>query len=523
MILIRWHSVYSVGLFLLLAACDSRPRKPADWVFTNGTVYTVDDKKPWAQALAITDGRISYVGDNGSAQDFVGSLTKVIDLQKKLMLPGIHDAHVHPIGGAEESGFCQLSGLQHPREILEALREYDLLHPDYEVIRGRGWELTAFPDGNPNKLLLDSIFPNKPVVLTSWDGHNAWVNSKALQLADITAQTPNPTNGRIEKDPITGQPTGTLRETAMQLVYSILPETPKDAEIGYLRQALQTANAYGITSMIDASASEDYLKAYKTLDKEGTLTSRITACISLGTEKPKSVKELVRLRDTYNGTMVNTNSVKIFADGVPEAKTAALLEPYHTHDGKADLGILNYGAVELKAITDSLDHEGFQIHVHALGDKAVRLSLDALGDLDSLNRHQIAHLQIVHPDDIPRFGALGVIANFQPFWAKADPLNVQTIMPLVGEKRSRQMYPMGSVVKSGGRMVAGSDWPVSTFNPWHAIEVAVTRQLIGVEDTTWIPSEKVDLPTIIAAYTKNAAYVMHQDKKTGTLEVGKDG
>ncbi|MFS4415631.1 amidohydrolase [Maribacter sp. 2307ULW6-5] len=440
----------------------------------------------------------------------------------KLVLPGLHDAHAHPIQGAEASGHCQLTGLQKVADIKEALIQYGNQNDSLEVILGRGWELTAFPNGNPRKELLDSIFPDRPAILTSWDGHNAWVNSKALEMAAITAQTPDPKNGRIERDQETGMPTGTLRETAMGLVQHLLPKkTGADYE-HFLKMAMRTANAHGITAMVDATAGEAYLRAYRALDEKGQLSIRVTACLDMGTEAPISLNQLLELRRKYMGQRLNTNAVKIYADGVPEAKTAALLEPYHTPDGIQDYGILNYAAEELKARVDSLDHHGFQIHVHALGDKAVRTALDALEGTDRGNRHHLAHLQIVHPKDVPRFGQLGVIANFQPFWAKGDPLNLKTIVPLVGEERSRNMYPMGSMAATKAVLVAGSDWPVSTLNPWEAMQVAVTRKLIGTPSESWLPNERIDLTTVVAAYTKNAAYGMHLDDRTGSLEVGKD-
>ena len=513
---------FIVLLLLLSGACSSGVQEEADTVFLSGKIYTMDTETPWAKTMAIKDGIISYIGmDDEEGKKYIGKNTKVVRLEGRLVLPGLHDAHAHPIMGAEAAGYCQLSGLLDIKDILAAIADYAMENQDAKVILGRGWELPAFPDGNPKKELLDSILPNRPVILSSWDGHNAWVNSKALEMANIDKETPDPKNGRIERDPKTGEPSGTLRETAKRLLNSIMPKKAEGAEIDFLREAQKLANSYGITSMVEATASEAYLKAYKTLDDKGELTLRVVASIGLGREKAKSLKELLTLRNTYDGERVNTNSVKVYADGVPEAKTAALLEPYHSHDDEEDFGILNFQLEELKAILDSLDHEGFQIHIHALGDKAVRVSLDALENLDRSNRHHLAHLQIVHPDDIPRFGALGVTANFQPFWAKADALNVQTIIPLVGEERSKQMYPMGSILRSGGRIVAGSDWPVSTLNPWHAIQVAVTRQLIDGEDESWIPTESVDLPSILSAYTKDAAFIMHQEEKTGTLEIGK--
>ncbi len=511
----------SILLIFMFYACSTDDPNKADMILMHGKVYTLDSVNSWATSVAIKNGLITYVGPDEGAEKFIGNTTKVVDLQGKLVLPGLHDAHTHPIMGGEELDYCQLNGLLEQKEIVSAISEYAKENPDATVIRGRGWELPAFPNGNPKKELLDSIVPDRPVILASWDHHSTWVNSKALEMAGITKDTPDPKNGRIERDPATGAPSGTLRETASKLVYAIIPKKPESVEVDYLRKALKIANAFGITAMTDASVSEAYLKAYKTLDDSGELTARVVTAIRLGTEKNKSVKKLMALRDAYRGEKINTNAIKVFADGVPEAKTAALLAPYHTHDGKEDYGILNYEPLELKTILDSLDQEGFQIHIHALGDKAAHVSLNALEGLDSANRHQMAHLQIVAPEDIPRFGALNVIANFQPFWAKADPLNVQTIIPLVGEERSRQMYPMASIKHSGGMVVAGSDWPVSTLNPWHGIQVGVTRSLIEEESDPWIATESLSLPAILAAYTKNAAFAMHHEAHTGTITVKK--
>ncbi len=511
----------SIFVVFLLYACSINEEEKVDMVLVNGKIYTLENENSWAESIAIKDGIITYVGTNEGAEKCIGTATKVIDLEGRLVLPGLHDAHAHPIMGGEELDYCQLDGLLAQKAILSAVLTYAVEHPDLAIIRGRGWELPAFPDGNPKKELLDSIIPDRPVILASWDHHSTWANSKALEMAGITKETPDPKNGRIERDSVTGEPSGTLRETASERIYAILPEKTKNADSGYLRKALKMANSLGITSITDASVSEAYLKAYKELDDRGELTARVVTAIGLGREKNKSVKELVALRDAYQGKRMNTNSVKVFADGVPEAKTAALLKPYHTHDGKDDYGILNYEPLELKLILDSLDQEGFQIHIHALGDKAVQVSLNSLEGLDRTNRHQLAHLQLVAPADIPRFGALDVIANFQPFWAKPDPLNMQTIIPLVGEARSQQMYPMASIHNTAGRVVAGSDWPVSTLNPWYAIQVAVTRTLIGEESDPWISSEALTLPSILEAYTKNAAFAMHQEQTTGTIAVKK--
>lgn len=507
---------------LCLTACSPYPQT-ADILITNAQIYTINSELPEAEAIAIKDGKIIFVGTSVEAESFRGEGTKHYDLQGKTVLPGLHDCHVHPIGGAASTKYCQLSGILDQKSIRNEIVKYLETHKEDEVIFGRGWELTAFPGGNPQKEFLDELIPDRPALFTSWDGHNMWVNSKALEMAGIKGETSDPDNGRIEKDPKSGEPSGTLRETAMSLVSSLYPEKKPGEDKENLKLALQMANELGITSMIDAFATEGALKIYKELSEAGELTVRTLASIGINTNSPQSMAELIRIRDTYRTERLNTSSVKVMGDGVPEAKTAAMLEPYvgHSHHGKSDYGILNFTLEELKPMYDSLDRAGFQIHVHALGDKAVRVNLDAMEGLDSTLRHHLAHLQIVHPEDIPRFGELGVWANFQPFWAKGDPLNMETIIPLVGRLRSRQMYPMASVHKTGGNLAAGSDWPVSTLNPWHAMQVAITRQLIGKESKVWIPKERIDLNSILRAYTSKAAYLMHQENETGSLQIDK--
>ncbi|MEM9258176.1 MAG: amidohydrolase [Bacteroidota bacterium] len=509
------------GLLVLTSCEPTDPADIADEILTNGSIYTADAKHSVAEALAIKDGRIVAVGTNEVMREWQGAVTKVTDLEQKLVLPGLHDVHVHPIMGAESSRFAQLTGLFSEEAILTQVAEFARKHPDATVIRGRGWEMSVFEDANPHKSLLDAIIPDKPVILKSWDGHNSWVNSKALEMSGVTAETPDPKNGRIERDPVTGEPTGTLRETAMRLTYSVLPERGDDADIIDLRLALQLMNELGITSMNDAAVSRESLVAYRHLDSLGELTVRTVASLALGNENPRAVADLIAMRDEFHGGRLNAYSVKVVTDGVPEARTAAMLQPYLIKNGAPDYGILNFPLDVLTPILDSLDEAGFQIHVHALGDKAVRVTLDAMEGLDTANRHQLSHLQVVHPDDIPRFGKMSILANFQPFWAKPDPLNLRTIIPLVGVERSRQMYPMGSVERTGGKIVAGSDWPVSTLNPWHAIQVGVTRKMIEEDSEAWIPEEGLSLASMIDAYTRTAAYAMHQEENTGSLEVGK--
>ncbi|WP_448520527.1 amidohydrolase [Rhodoflexus sp.] len=500
----------------LLGSCGKK--QPADLILHNAQCYLPDST--FAEAVAIGNGQILAVGKSA---DILGRYesAQVLDLQGKLVLPGLHDAHVHPIGGAKEEIQCRLSGLNTVAKVRQAIADYVKMHPDDEWILGRGWELHVFPpNGNPSRAMLDSLIPDRPAYFSSWDGHSAWVNSKALALAGITAATPDPPQGRIEKDS-KGQPSGTLREEAMGLVSKLLPQDTHEQRVALLKTAMQKMHELGITSFTDASAPVSYLKAYEELHRKGELKSRVITSLSVGLNGIVSVVSLDSLRRTYTkDEWLRATCVKIFTDGVPEAHTAALLAPYD--DRPNDTGILNYNPDELRRYCRQLDSAGFQIHFHALGDKAVRVSLDALEGSNPALRHNISHLQVIDSADRARFARQQVIANFQPFWAKGDLLNINLISRILGPKRARSQYPMASIWRTGASMAAGSDWPVSTVNPFEAIQVAVTRMQIDVpDDISWIPEERLTLHQIIYAYTQGGAYLMHQDKITGSITAGK--
>jgi predicted amidohydrolase YtcJ len=498
----------------------------ADSVFQNGAIYPVDAARTWAEAVAVKNGRIVYVGDNNGAKKFIGAKTRVYDLQGKMVLPGFHDSHVHPISGGIELGECNLNEAKTETEALEIIRAYAAAHPQQQWIRGGGWQLPLFPEANPHKSLLDKIIPDRAVFLGAADGHSAWVNSRALEIAGINKSTPDPLNGRIERDAKTGEPTGTLRESASSLVSKFLPPyTAKDFVEG-LRSGLKMANGFGITSLQDASVEEDELKAYAELDRRGELTARVNAAMYVSPTKGlQQIAKLKELRRKYQGRNLRINSVKIFADGVIEPHTAALLEPY-TGLGE-ERGKANWETAALNEMVVALDREGFQIHIHAIGDRAIRMSLDAFEKARITNgtrnsRHHIAHLELINPADIPRFRKLNVIANFQPLWAFADPYITKLTEPFLGKQRSRWLYPIGSVAKSGAVVACGSDWSVSSMNPLDAMQVAVTRR--GLEDgegEAWHAEELVDLQTVLAGYTINGAYLNFQETVAGSLEVGK--
>ncbi len=500
---------------------------PADLVLQNGGIYTADPAQPRAEALAIRDGQIVAVGRNADVAPWIGLRTRVVDLSGRLALPGFHDAHVHPLGAGHSMLGCPLQDEASVEALLSRVRSCAEASQGEWVI-GDDFDLSLFADGNPQKSLLDAVVPDRPVLLRATDGHNWWLNSRGLERAGISAATPDPPKGVIERDPRTGEPSGVLRETAQDLVTPLLPVPTPAQDVRALRAALAEISRYGITSFIDASVGETEWRAYHSLDAAGELPARVRTSLTWGvfSEHPGAdFERVLASRQQFASERVDTDSVKIFVDGVLEGETAALLEPY-TGMGE-HRGELN---VEPEALADAVtrfDAMGLQVHMHAIGDRAVQAGLDAVAQArarngPSDNRHHIAHLQLIGTDDIPRFAELEVAANFQSLWAYPDAWIMGIDLPVVGRERVERMYPIGSVQRAGGRIVGGSDWSVSSVNPLEAIETAILREdasgeLPGVLN----PAERVDLPTMLDAYTRQGAWLMHHDERVGSLEVGK--
>ncbi len=375
------------------------------------------------------------------------------------------------------------------------------------------------------------MISDRPVFLVSQDGHSAWVNSKALEVAGITRETPDPARGRIDRDK-DGEPIGSLQESAIELVGKLVPRTTLEQARQGLKVAIQKLNAFGITSLQEASAPLDdsqgfrMLDAYRDVDRSGALTARVA--ISLGWDPEKGdeqIQDLVRARREYTQGRLRAHTVKIYQDGVIEAKTAAVLEPYvGTED---DRGMALVEPEALKRIVTRLDKEGFQLHFHAIGDAAIRQVFDALEEARRTNgardsRHHLSHIELFHPDDIPRFRELGAVANFQPLWALADSYINELTLPILPPETHRWIYPIGSVLRSGAVVAFGSDWSVSSANPLEEMEVAVRRADWTKPDAAaFLPDERIDLRDAIAAFTINAAYVNFHDDRTGSIEPGK--
>lgn len=521
-------------LFGLLAGpLYSQAVSPADFVLRHGAIYTMNASRGWAESVAISGSRLVFVGADRDVANFVGPQTKVVDLGGRFVLPGFHDSHVHLVSGGVELGQCDLNGSKSSDEVLARVKACAAAKPGDSWIIGSGWDLPLFPQANPHKRLLDEIVPDRPVYLAAADGHSTWVNSKALGVAGITRETPDPPRGRIERD-AEGNPTGTLREAAADLVGEHLPETTAVERTEGLRRSIALAHAFGIVSVQEASAGAESLATFRALDAAGGLNLRVVVAQYVDPEKGAAqVAEFVRRRDDPTGKSaphVKASAAKIFADGVIEAGTAALLAPYLGERGKDGWrGELEIAPERFAEIAKALDAAGFQIHVHAIGDRATRAALDALEAARKANgardaRPLLAHIQLFDPADVPRFRQLGVIAGFQPLWAYADPYIVDLTEPQLGPERSRWLYPMGSLFRSGAILAAGSDWSVSSLDPLQAIEVAVTRcdpDLAAPCAKSWLPEERLDLPAILAAYTIGGAFATFEEKESGSLEAGK--
>jgi predicted amidohydrolase YtcJ len=505
------------------------PARPADLALTGGRIATMDAARSMASALAVQDGRIVAVGSDRETSEHIGASTRVIALRGRTVTPGFQDAHLHAVSSGLERAACELTEIHGIDATLAAVAAYAAANPDRPWVHGGGWSMGDFPGGLPRREDLDRIVPDRPVVLSSRDGHTTWVNTRALELAGITADTADPDDGRIERDE-DGSPNGALQEGAGDIFERLIP-APTQAE---LEAALEDAQAYlhalGITAWQEAIVEpsiED--RAFVALARDGRLTARVVGALwwdrARGAEQ---IDELVERRATTTVGRYAPTSVKLMMDGVAENFTAAMLEPYEDGRGgrRTERGLSQLDPVGLCEWVPRLDALGFQAHFHAIGDRAVRHALDAVAAARAANgpsdtRPHIAHIQVIHPDDIPRFGALGVAANAQPYWAShSTQMDVLTI-PFLGE-RSRWQYPFRSLMAAGALLAMGSDWSVSTPNPLLEMEVAVERVTEDMRGQAepFLPEERIDLMDALAAFTTGSAYVNHLDE-SGTLEVGK--
>jgi predicted amidohydrolase YtcJ len=518
----------------------------ADLILRGGHAYLVDAARSWAEAVAVADGRIAAVGTDAEVSALAGPETEVIDLAGRMLLPGFIDAHIHASAGGLARIRCDLSEAHSLGDYLATVRDYSERNPAVPWVTGGGWSMDVFPGGVPSREDLDRVIPDRPVFLANRDLHAAWVNSRALALAGIGRSTPDPADGRIERD-AGGEPSGTLQEGAMGLVERVVPRPGLDEQVAGICEAQRYLHALGITGWQEAIVGDyavvpDCFEAYLEAERRGLLTARVVG--ALWWQRGSGIGQLDGLVDRRSRAAeaarpgpgsFRATSVKIMQDGVCENFTASMLTPYLDVHGQATAGggASYFDPEELKAAVTAIDARGFQVHFHAIGDRAVRETLDAVEAARTANgpgsgRHHISHLQVVHPDDVPRFRALSVIANCQPLWACYEPQMTELTLPFLGQERAGWQYPFGSLSRSGAQLCFGSDWPVSSPNPLWEMHTAVNRTVApgypyagpGAGEP-FLPSERIDLATALAAFTIGSAYVNHAEPETGSIEVGK--
>lgn len=541
----------AAGALLALAGCldwDSDRPEPATLVLRGGQVRTMDADRRVVSAVAVRGNRIVAVGSDAEIGEYVGVHTQVVELNGRTVLPGFIDAHVHPALGGERLAQCSVGGESlSVEQMIEFAQTVCLAGEPQPVPEGKWLEIANV---NPVNFVataadLDRISSTRPVALHGIDGHTEWVNTRALQLAGITAETPDPPGGEIERD-ANGQPTGFLKDAAQGLVDSIIPPLTPDEKVALAADALAMLRAKGITTVQDAWVSEGTLDVYEALAAAGHLKMRVRASLmSEIVDHEAEYQRLLGLRAKYAAhPLIQADAVKIFSDGVIEypTQTAAMIRPYLDGNGNATTnhGGRYFEQAVLNAYVTRLDKEGFTVHTHSIGDYTTRATLDAIQAARQANgaagaeanRHQITHLQIVDPADIPRFGALGVVANMQLFWAEPNEWSMDAVEPYLLPETHRYMYPAGSLRAAGATLVGASDWPVDALPDDPMPNTPLAAMQTGATRTNATPGspylgqvlhgeEVVPVADMLAAYTANAARALRLEAQVGSIEVGK--
>lgn len=476
------------------------------------------------QAVAIRGNRILRVGSDREILALRKPSTVIVDARGGTVLPGFNDAHVHFISGGLGLERVNLLDAFTFDDILRKIRAFAEAHRDRPWVEGRGWYYEPFPGGLPTRQQLDSVVSDRPARMVCYDGHTSWVNTRALQAAGITRDTPDPKNGEIVRDPSTGEPTGVLKETAQQLVSKVLPETTRADRVRALRAAIAEAHRLGVTSVQNAGGSLEELELFDEVRRAGDLKVRVYYAISTGSELGAAgAAALNEARKRFpDDPLLKTGAIKIMVDGVIESFTAAMLAPYST---KPISGEPMWTSAELDRVVALLDRQGWQVMIHAIGDRGIRMALDAYERAAAANpspargrRHRIEHIETTDSADIPRFGALGVIASLEPFHANPSQNQIAVWEANVGPERAARGWAYRSISSGGGRLAFGSDWPVVTLDPRFGVNMAVNRTTPdGRPAGGWHARERVPLATALEAYTSGAAYASFDEQRKGTV------
>jgi predicted amidohydrolase YtcJ len=483
-------------------------------------------------AVAVDGDRIAWVGQDGEAlADWRGPATDVVDARGGLVLAGFEDSHIHLLSGARGLHEVDLFSAADVAEILDRIRAHAAARPDDEWVTGHGWMYVPFPGALPTRQQLDAAVPDRPAWMTCYDGHTGWVNAAGLAAAGIDRSTPDPPNGIIVRDPATGEPTGALKEGAVDLVDRVLPRPDPDDDLAALRRTIGNLHAAGITAVQDAWAAPDELGLWRRLLDSGELTVRVRLAFQM---TPHMTLEEWRTRlEAYEavafpirgGLWLSAGILKGFADGVIESRTAAMLAPY---EGDTSTGHPEWAPDHLDAFVREADDRGWQIEIHAIGDRGVRMALDAFERAASANgprvrRHRVEHIETIDAADIPRFGQQDVIASMQPYHADPSPNQSSLWAGNIGPDRASRAWPWASILRGGGTVALGSDWPVVPFDPFIALNSAVNRQTVkGEPPGGWLPEERLTLPEALSAYTLGSARAAWADGRRGTVAPGLD-
>jgi predicted amidohydrolase YtcJ len=532
-----FFSLITIALCASDDGISQEPVQEAELLLLNGTIYTVDEKVDWdkqpQQVLAISGNKIAYVGNDSRALGLIGPKTRIVDLAGKMVLPGFIESHMHPSGAALILAGMSLFNATTSDGYLGLIKDYAMKNPNVSVIRGFGWNYPAFGPNGPTKEILDSVVPDRPVFLFALDGHSAWVNTRALEIAGITNQTPDPEGGVIERDS-NGNPSGALRElSAFSLILSKLAPLNEEELAQGLTRILDAAKGYGITTIHDSGVfGQNMMEIYSNLDKDRKLDLRIWGEQVINPEHDSAlIQGLVDERNNYSSGLVQMKTAKLLVDGVVEGHTALLLEPYIDRSGFRSSPI--WKPEVFNDTIAALDKAGFQIEVHAIGDGAVHMVLDAYQRAQEINgkrdsRHKIAHVVIVSAQDLPRFRELGVIPVPSPNWFYYDATFEQNNLAYLGSQRAEHMMPMKSFIDKGAVVGIGTDFPACgeylTINPLDEIKTAVTRLPLPTDSNltkAYWPQERIDLKTIIECATINGAYARFMENETGSLQAGK--
>jgi predicted amidohydrolase YtcJ len=517
-------------LFCLVAsatAADAAQLEPADTIVVHGRIYTVNEKQPWAEAVAIRGNNIVAVGSEKDVAVFRGGKTRIVDAGGRLVLPGFEDCHIHFMDGSLGLVEVDLNDASTVGEIQKRVKEYAASHPKEPWITGMGWTYPTFGAAAlPDKKILDEVVPDRPVYLVAFDGHSSWANSKALAMAGIMKDTPDPPNGKIVRD-AKGEATGALKESAGDLVANKMPKPTRAERLAALRKGLHEANKFGLTRVQSAGQDFEYLDLYDELRRKGELTLRFYVAYFLNPPelRAEDLEKIEAARKTYHDEWISGGVVKTMLDGVVEAHTAAMLTPYS--DDPTQIGKMFWEPEQYTSAVMELDKRGLQIFTHAIGEKAVRTALDAYEEAARTNhtqdaRPRIEHIETISAQDIPRFGKLGVIASVQPLHLYPDEDTLDIWARNAGPERAQRAWSFHSIAAHGGRLAFGSDWPVVTMNPWKGIQTGVTRKTSeGKPDGGFVPTEAVSLEEAIKAYTLGAAFAGRREHEEGSLEAGK--